>query len=180
MAPKSNGCNPPPFYKGAPDDFNAAAFHADPDPKSMCWRTFKIVSDPFVGKLGIFRVHQGTIRKDSQLLVGDVKRSLKVGHLYRLQGKDYVEVDELIPGDIGAVAKVDEIEFDCVLHDSHEEDHIHLKPLEFPEPMQGLAVETRKKADEQLVRRIAARNRGPVLQGRTPSDNQRNGHPRAW
>jgi elongation factor G len=38
-----------------------------------------------------------------------------------------------------------------VLHDSHDEDHIHLKPLEFPKPMQGLAVETRKKGDEQRL-----------------------------
>ncbi len=152
LAPNPAEGNPPPFYKGAPDDPDAEAFHADPDPKKhVLAHVFKIVSDPFVGKLGIFRVHQGTIRKDSQLLVGDVKRSFKVGHLYRLQGKDYVEVDELIPGDIGAVAKVEEIEFDCVLHDSHDEDHIHLKPLEFPEPMQGLAVETKKKADEQRL-----------------------------
>ncbi len=101
--------------------------------------------------VGAFRVHQGTIRKESQLFVGDAKRPFKVGHLYRLQGKDYVEVEALVPGDIGAIAKVDEIVFDCVLHDSHEEDHIHLKPLEFPQPMQGLAVETRKKADEQRL-----------------------------
>jgi elongation factor G len=68
-----------------------------------------------------------------------------------LQGKDPQEVDELLPGDIGAIAKVDEIEFDCVLHDSHDEDHIHLVPLEFPRPMAGLAVETRKKGDEQRL-----------------------------
>jgi hypothetical protein len=55
-------------------------------------------------------------------------------------------VPALVPGDIGAVAKVEEIEFDSVLHDSHDEDHIHLKPLEFPQPMQGLAVETRRRA----------------------------------
>ena len=50
------------------------------------------------------------MRKDSQLFVGDGKRPFKVGHLYRLQGKDYLEVDQLVPGDLGAVAKVDEIE----------------------------------------------------------------------
>jgi len=56
-----------------------------------------------------------------------------------------------MPGDIGAIAKVDEIVFDSVLHDSHDEDHIHLRPLEFPLPMQGLAVETKKKGDEQRL-----------------------------
>ena len=152
LAPNPAEGNPPPFYKGAPNDPNAEAFHAEPDAsKHVLAHVFKVVSDPFVGKLGVFRVHQGTIKKDSQLLVGDAKRPFKVGHLYRLQGKDYVEVESLVPGDIGAIAKVDEIEFDCVLHDSHDEDHIHLKPLEFPQPMQGLAVETKKKADEQRL-----------------------------
>ena len=152
LAPNPAEGNPPPFYKGALNDPNAEAFHAEPDAsKHVLAHVFKVVSDPFVGKLGVFRVHQGTIKKDSQLLVGDAKRPFKVGHLYRLQGKDYVEVESLVPGDIGAIAKVDEIEFDCVLHDSHDEDHIHLKPLEFPQPMQGLAVETKKKADEQRL-----------------------------
>ena len=152
LAPNPTEGNPPPFYKGDPGTPDADPFNAEPDPcMHVLAHVFKVVSDPFVGKLGVFRVHQGTIKKDSQLFVGDAKRAFKVGHLYRLQGKDYVEVDALVPGDIGAVAKVDEIEFDCVLHDSHEEDHIHLKPLEFPQPMQGLAVETKKKADEQRL-----------------------------
>lgn len=152
LAPNPLEGNPPPFYKGELTDPNSEPFHAEPDAsKHVLAHVFKVVSDPFIGKLGAFRVHQGTIRKESQLFVGDAKRPFKVGHLYRLQGKDYVEVDALVPGDIGAIAKVDEIVFDCVLHDSHEEDHIHLKPLEFPQPMQGLAVETRKKADEQRL-----------------------------
>jgi elongation factor G len=152
LAPNPEEGNPPPFYKGQPGANDAEAFYAAPDPdKHVLAHVFKVVSDPFIGKLGVFRVHQGTIRKDAQLFVGDAKRPFKVGHLYRLQGKEYIEVDELIPGDIGAIAKIEEIAFDCVLHDSHEEDHIHLVPLEFPQPMQGLAVETRKKADEQRL-----------------------------
>ena len=152
LAPNPTEGNPPPFYKGDPGTPDVDPFHSEPDPgMHVLAHVFKVVSDPFVGKLGVFRVHQGTIKKDTQLFVGDAKRAFKVGHLYRLQGKEYVEVDALVPGDIGAVAKVEEIEFDCVLHDSHEEDHIHLKPLEFPQPMQGLAVETKKKADEQRL-----------------------------
>jgi elongation factor G len=131
---------------------NRGSFRAEPDPqKHVLAHVFKVVSDPFIGKVGVFRVHQGTIRKDSQLFVGDGKRPFKVGHIYRLQGKEYVEAETLVPGDLGAIAKVDEIEFDCVLHDSHDEDHIHLKPLEFPQPMQGLAVHARRKADEQRL-----------------------------
>jgi elongation factor G len=152
LAPNPAEGNPPPFYRGEPGSAAVEAFHAEPNAeKHVLAHVFKIVSDPFIGKLGIFRVHQGTIRRDAQLFVSDLKRPFKVGHLYRVQGKDYVEVEALVPGDLGAVAKVDEIEFDCVLHDSHDEDHIHLKPLEFPLPMQGLAVETKRKGDEQRL-----------------------------
>ncbi len=56
-----------------------------------------------------------------------------------------------MPGDIAAVAKVDDIEFDCVLHDSHDEDHIHMRPLEFPMPMHGVAITPKKRGDEQRI-----------------------------
>jgi elongation factor G len=152
LAPNPTEGNAPPFFKGEPGAADATAFHAEPDAgKHVLAHVFKVIADPYMGKVSVFRVHQGTIRKDSQLFVGDSKKPFKTSHLYQLQGKDYVEVDELVPGDIGAVAKVEEIEFDAVLHDSHDEDHIHLKPLEFPQPMQGLAVETRKKGDEQRL-----------------------------
>ncbi len=151
LAPNPAEGNPPPFYRGEPGD-RSEPFQAEPDAgKHVLAHVFKVVADPYMGKIGVFRVHQGTVRKDMQLFVGDGKRPFKVAHLYQLQGKDTVEVDELLPGDIGAIAKVDEIEFDCVLHDSHDEDHIHLVPLEFPRPMAGLAVETRKKGDEQRL-----------------------------
>ncbi|MCX7241644.1 MAG: elongation factor G [Burkholderiales bacterium] len=151
LAPNPAEGNPPPFYKGEPDE-EPQAFDAQPDDAlHVLAHVFKVVMDPFIGKLGVFRVHQGTVRKDAQLFVGSGKRPFKVAHLYRLQGKEYIEVPSLVPGDIGAVAKVDEIEFDCVLHDSHDEDHIHLKPLQFPLPMQGLAVQTRRKSDEHRL-----------------------------
>jgi len=146
LAPNPAEANVPPFFKDGEE------FQRAPDASQhVLAHVFKVIVDPYMGKVGVFRVHQGTIRKDSQLFVGDGKKAFKVGHLYQLQGKDYVEVDELLPGDLGAIAKVEEIEFDAVLHDSHDEDHIHLKPLEFPKPMQGLAVETQKKGDEQRL-----------------------------
>jgi elongation factor G len=145
LAPTLAEGNPPPFFRGE------AAFHAEPAAdKQVLAHVFKVVSDPYMGKVGVFRVHQGTLRKESQLFVGDGKRAVKLGHLYRVQGKDFVEVDELWPGEIGAVAKVEEICFDAVLHESHD-GHIHLAPLEFPRPMAGLAVETKRKGDEQRL-----------------------------
>ena len=45
---------------------------------------FKITNDPFVGKLSIFRIYQGTIRPESQLLIGDARKPFKVGHLFQM------------------------------------------------------------------------------------------------
>ena len=145
--------NPPLFVTGEGD--KEEEFHSDPDPKKhVLAHVFKVTVDPFVGKLGIFRVHQGTITKDSQLYIGHARKPFKVGHLFMLQGKDHVEVDTAIPGDIAAVAKVDEIEFDCVLHDSPEDEHIHLRPLEFPNPIYAIAIEPKKRGDEQRLHDI--------------------------
>jgi elongation factor G len=150
LLPNPSEGNPPLFYKG--EGPAAAEFRSVPDPKQhVLAHVFKVVNDPYVGKLGVFRIHQGTITKDTQLYVGDGRKPFKVGHLFLMQGKDHVELNEAVPGDIAAVAKVDEIEFDCVLHDSRDEDHIHMRPLEFPTPMFGLAIEPKKRGDEQRI-----------------------------
>jgi elongation factor G len=133
LAPNPKEGNPRPFIKGEPGSEGAAEMHAEPDSdKHVIAHVFKTTIDPFVGKLSIFRIHQGTVTKDSQLYIGGAKKPFKVGHLFKLQGKEHVEADAGIPGDICAVAKVEEIEFDAVLHDSHDEDHIHLKTARLP------------------------------------------------
>jgi elongation factor G len=150
LAPNPKEGNPPLFYKGSGDD--ATEFRSEPDPKKhVLAHVFKVVMDPFVGKMGIFRVHQGTITKDTQLFVGDGRKSFKVAHLFMVQGAKYVEVDQAVPGDLAAVAKVDDIVFDCVLHDSHDEDQIHMRPLEFPVPMHGFAITPKRRGDEQRI-----------------------------
>jgi elongation factor G len=150
LMPNPSEGNPPVFLKG--EGLAAQEVVAQPDAtKHVIAHVFKVVVDPFVGRLGIFRVHQGTITRDTQLYVGDGRKPFKVGHMFLLQGKEHVETDALIPGDIGAVAKVEEIEFDSVLHDSHDEDHYHLRPLEFPLPMFGLAIEPKRRGDEQRI-----------------------------
>jgi len=151
LAPNATEGNPPPFIR-VNDDGTEEEFHAEEDAsKHVLAHVFKIIMDPYVGKVAVFSVHQGTITKDTQLYIGEGKRAFKTGHIYQLQGKEYVEVDALVPGDIGAVAKIDEIDFNAVLHDSHDEDHIRLRSLDFPTPMHSIAVETKKKGDEQRL-----------------------------
>jgi elongation factor G len=150
LLPHPGEGNPPDFFNG--EGAEAVLMHAQPDPaKHVLAHVFKVTVDPYVGKMGVFRVHQGTVTKDSLLYVGDGRKPFKVGHLFMLQGKSLVEVPCALPGDICGVAKVDEIHFDAVLHDAAEDDHIHLKPLPFPEPVHGLAIEPKRRGDEQRM-----------------------------
>jgi elongation factor G len=150
LMPNPTEGNPPRLLKGT--GAQAAPVSVEPDPnRHALAHVFKVMIDPFVGKVGVFRVHQGTITKDTQLYVGEERKAFKVGHAYLLQGKDFVETDALVPGDIGAVAKVEDLQFDTVLHDSHDEDHIHFVPLEFPTPMHSLAIEPKRRGDEQKI-----------------------------
>ena len=150
LMPNPTEGNPVPFVRGADDSDEPIAIKPDASKHALA-HVFQITIDSFVGKMGIFRVHQGTITKDSQLFVSDGRKPFKVGHLFKIQGKDHNEIDAGIPGDICAVAKVDEIFYDCVLHDSHEEDEIHPLSLNLPAPMFGLAIETKNRGDEQKL-----------------------------
>jgi elongation factor G len=142
--------NPPPYMKG--EGAASVRVQVAPDPgRHALAHVFKVVNDPFRGRLGIFRIHQGTITPNSQLYIGDARKAFKVTHLFRLQGKDQQEMERGIPGDICAVARVDEIYFDAVLHDSHDEDHHHLRSMECPVPLYGLAVKPAKRGDEQKL-----------------------------
>ncbi|WP_129781009.1 elongation factor G [Peristeroidobacter soli] len=142
--------NPPPFLRGEGEE--AERVRVKPDASQhVIAHVCKVNIDPFVGRLGIFRVHQGTVRSGAQLFIGDARKPFKVAHLYQLQGKDHVEVPQAIPGDICAVPKVDEMHFDAVLHDSHDEDHYHLKSIALPPAMAGIAIEPERRGEEQRL-----------------------------
>ncbi len=148
LLPDPTEGNPPEFIVG--EGAQAQPMKALPDPSlHVLAHVFKVTIDPYVGKMGIFRVHQGTVTRDSQLYIGDGRKPFRVGHLFMLQGKDHVEVSSALPGDIVAVAKVEEIHFDAVLHEAAEDSHVHLAPLSFPVPVYGLAVEPKRHGDEQ-------------------------------
>jgi elongation factor G len=142
--------NPPTFLKG--EGNSAKALHLSPEANAHALaHVFKVSIDPFVGRVGVFRIHQGKVARDSQLFINDGRKPFKVAHLLQLQGRETREISMGVPGDICAVAKVDDLHFDAVIHDSHDEDHIHLRPLHFPEPMQGLAVHAKSRGDEQKI-----------------------------
>jgi elongation factor G len=150
LMPNPTEGNPPAFLKGTAE--NAERVSVSPDPsRHVIAHVFKVSIDPYVGKLGVLRVHQGTVRPGSQLFVGDARKPIKIAHLFRLLGKETAEISAAVPGDICAIAKVDELHLDAVLHDSHEEDQYHLKPVAFPPPMLGIAIEPERRGDEQRL-----------------------------
>ncbi|PPE69354.1 elongation factor G [Caldimonas thermodepolymerans] len=142
--------NPPRFLQGEGAQAHPVEARPDPD-RHVLAHVFKVAIDPYVGKMGVFRIHQGTVTRDSLLYVGDGRKPFKVGHLFMLQGKEHVEIPRAGPGEICAVAKVDEIHFDAVLHDAAEDSRIHLQPLDFPIPVHGIAIEPVRRGDEQRL-----------------------------
>jgi len=150
---------PNPTEGNAPQYFSTPAGGGEPtellpvpDPgKHVLAHVFKIEIDPYIGRVAVFRMHQGRLTPGMQLYVGESRKPIKAGHLYLLRGKTQVEVNEAIPGDICAIAKIDEIQFDHILHDSAADAHVHAAPLELPTSVFGLAVQPKKRGDEQKV-----------------------------
>ncbi|XKE44862.1 elongation factor G [Halomonas organivorans] len=148
--------NPPPFLRQ--DDEGTHEYRASPDPEAhVLAHVVKVEHDPFLGKLAVFRVHQGTVTRDTRLFAGEARKAFRVGMLYHLQGREHIEVERCGPGEIAALAKVEEAGLDSVLHDSHDEDHIHLRPVALPAPVFGLALQTRRHGDEQRLTEALAR-----------------------
>jgi elongation factor G len=146
--------NPRPFLSfrgtagtGQPQEEYPFEYRNDPS-KPLLAHVFKVTTDPYVGKLAIFRVHQGKCSGQSQVYMGHNKKAIKLGHVFHLQGKEHREASEIIAGDIGAVAKIEEIHTNDVLHDDHALDSVHLRPLTFPTPMYGLAITPKARGDE--------------------------------
>jgi elongation factor G len=142
--------NPRPFEYTK--DGQKKDFFATPDPsKSLVAHVFKISSDPYVGKLAFFRVHQGQLGHSVAPRVNDNKKPIRIAHVFKVQGKDHKETDRIIAGDIGAVAKIDEITFNSTLHLGDIAEDLHLRPLPLPKPMYGLAIEVMTKGAESKL-----------------------------
>ena len=147
VMPSPPEANRPPFRDAAGEPAEVA-----PEPGgAVLAHVFKVSIDAFVGRLGVFRIHRGTVTKDSQLHIGDARKPVKVGHLFALQGKDHVEIGAGIPGDICAVAKIDEVVYDVVMHAAPDDAGLALAAPDLPAPMLGLAISARTRGDEQKL-----------------------------
>ena len=124
----------------------------DPIPPSTDGPTvafvFKSVSDPFVGRISLFRIYSGTVKADQEL---DVARGGKVRlhNLFRLQGKEHNDVPDLPAGGIGAVAKVDNLRVGDTLRSGGSD--ITVAPISYPRPVAEVAITPRSHHDEEKL-----------------------------
>lgn len=152
LMPNPTEGNPPLFYREDPETARRTPIEAVPDPtRHVLAHVFKVSMDPYVGRICAFRIHQGTVRRDSTLYIGDNRKPFRVTHLYRLQGKEQMETAQGVPGDICAVSRIDDISYDSILHDAAEDTFIHLEPAPLPQPIYGLSIEPAKRSDEQRL-----------------------------
>jgi elongation factor G len=129
-------------------DADEIALAADPD-KPFVAQAYKITTDPFVGKLAWVRVFQGTVEPDTNYHLRDDKKAAKIGHLFKIQGKETHEVKKAVAGDLIALAKVEEIRTGDVLH-ADPQPMFRASPA-CPTPMYSLAVAPRSRGDEQKM-----------------------------
>ncbi len=110
---------------------------------------FKIMTDPFVGKLTFFRVYSGTLKAGSYVLNSISGRKERIGRILRMHANHREDIEEAYTGDICAAVGLKQTRTGDTLCD--EDDPIVLERMIFPEPVISLAVEPKTKADSEKM-----------------------------
>jgi elongation factor G len=116
---------------------------------------FKTVSDPYVGRINLFRVYSGRVRPDTSVHNATRSTDERVGQLFTLRGKEHDNLSEVPAGDIGALAKLSKTHTGDTL--SEKSAPVTLPALELPEPLHALAVEPKTQGDEDKLSTAFAR-----------------------
>ncbi len=120
------------------------------DPKEpLSVFVFKTMADPYVGKLTLFRVYSGVLRSDSHVYNATRDKEERLGQLFIPHGKEQEAVPEIVAGDIGAVAKLQETGTGNTLCD--KEKPVVFPNIVFPKPVLTMAVEPKTKGDEDKI-----------------------------
>jgi elongation factor G len=125
-------------------------FTLEPDADGdMFAYVFKTRADPFAGRINLFRVYQGTMTHDTQVMNTRTHHKERVGQLLVPRGKDVSHADAFGPGDIGAVAKLKETHAGDWL--AARDEPIHMPRIKLPAPVMAFAIEPKTKGDEDKV-----------------------------
>jgi elongation factor G len=135
------GLSPADLIRNATKDGEEVAVQPDPDGPLVA-RVFKTRIDPFVQKLSFIRVYSGKLKRDANVHASTARKGIKLGQLFRVQGETTENTDEAGPGEIVAIAKMEDLHTGTVLGD------YDLPKIEFPTPMVSLAVSPKTRGDE--------------------------------
>ncbi len=141
---------PSPAMRGAIHALGADDEDADIAPEEdapVLAYVFKTTADPYTGRINLLRVESGVLRSDSHLINATRNSKERIGQLASPWGKDMDPVDELGPGDIGAVPKLKDTRAGDVL--AEKQTDIHFPPLDLPAPVMAFAYEAKTKGDEE-------------------------------
>jgi elongation factor G len=131
---------PSPAKKGSPIEVDGAG---------TALFVFKTLADPFAGRINLFRVLKGTVTPEATLVNLRSKGKERLGSLLELQGKEHKPTGEFVEGDIGAVAKLKEVQTGDLLAD--KEVALEVPEFGFPEPVMSFAITPKAKGDEEKV-----------------------------
>ena len=128
------------------DSATGESIEVDADPEApLVAYVFKTTADPFVGKLSLFKVYRGTFKSSSEVWNQAREQGERIGQLYLLRGKNQEQVQEVGPGDMGAVAKLTATVTGDTL--CRKEDAVTFEPLKFPAGYYTMAVSPKTKSD---------------------------------
>jgi elongation factor G len=122
----------------------------EPDPERELFAyVFKTKADPFAGRINFFRVYQGTMKPDTQVLNTRAHTKERVGQLLSFEGRETKASNGFGPGDIGAVAKLKETRAGDWL--AARDEPIQMPAVKLPQPVMAFAIEPKTKGDEDKV-----------------------------
>jgi len=121
----------------------------------LCAFVFKTMSDPYAGKVNFFRVYSGTVKADSRVYNSTKGREERIGNISLIHGKGYINVEEIVAGDFGAVMKLSETNTSDTLCDGSNK--VVLPPIDFPKPVISMAVTPRTQGDDEKLSTMLAR-----------------------
>ena len=139
----------PPVEGYSPDDKNEIMHREADDNAPFSGLAFKIMADPFIGKLAFFRVYSGVVKAGSYVLNSTKNKRERIGRIVRMHANSRTEVEEAHAGDIIALVGLKDTTTGDTLCDPDKP--IVLESMEFPEPVINVAIEPKTKAGQEKM-----------------------------
>ncbi len=142
---------PNPLERPLPPIASGDSIPIRPDGPALGY-VFKTVSDPFVGRISLFRVYSGAVKADDDLQIHGADGTAghaRMHNLFYLMGKDHVDTKEVSCGEIGAVAKIENLTAGATIHGPGV--NTVLRPVVFPNPVTELAISPKSQHDEEKL-----------------------------